>query len=351
MELRRLGRTDLYVSALSLGTMTFGEQHTEREAFQQMDLAFDHGVNLMDTAELYAVPRKAETQGRSEQIVGNWMKARGNRDKIIVATKVVGRSELGWFRDDGSPTRLTAKQIEEAVERSLNVLQIDCIDLYQVHWPDRNVTAFGSNPTVYFAPEPALDETPIEETLDGLERVVKAGKVREIGVSNESPWGVMRYLHVSETQSKPRIVSIQNAYSLANRTFETGLAEIALREDVGLLIYSAMAWGVLSGKYLGGQKPASSRTAIIGDNPRYRKAGMEAAVRAYLALADKHGVDIGQLATSFAASRPFTASVILGASMLDQLRSSLTACEDVPITDELLKDINEIQLIHTNPAP
>jgi aryl-alcohol dehydrogenase-like predicted oxidoreductase len=350
MEQRRLGRTDIFVSSLSLGTMTFGEQNTEAEGHAQLDLAFERGINLFDAAELYPIPPKAETQGRTEEIIGTWMKARGNRDKIVLATKVVGRSENTWFRDGGVTAKLTRAHVEEAVNKNLKRLGTDYIDLYQLHWPDRNVSGFGSNPTIWTDPAPCDDETPIEETLAALGDLVKAGKIRQVGLSNESAWGTMRFLAVAEKMGLPRVVSIQNAYSLVNRTFETALAEIAHREQVGLLAYSALAQGYLTGKYRNGALPAGARKTLFDRLQRYEKPGAEPAINAYLDLAAELGLAPSQLALAFALSRPFMTSVILGATSLAQLEHDLGAL-DVTITAEIEGRINTLFQHHGSPCP
>ncbi|WP_428698601.1 aldo/keto reductase [Stappia sp.] len=350
MEQRRLGRTDIFVSSLSLGTMTFGEQNTEAEGHAQLDLALERGINLFDAAELYPIPPKAETQGRTEEIIGTWMKARGNRDKIVLATKVVGRSENTWFRDGGVTAKLTRAHVEEAVNKNLKRLGTDYIDLYQLHWPDRNVSGFGSNPTIWTDPAPCDDETPIEETLAALGDLVKAGKIRQVGLSNESAWGTMRFLAVAEKMGLPRVVSIQNAYSLVNRTFETALAEIAHREQVGLLAYSALAQGYLTGKYRNGALPAGARKTLFDRLQRYEKPGAEPAINAYLDLAAELGLAPSQLALAFALSRPFMTSVILGATSLAQLEHDLGAL-DVTITAEIEGRINTLFQHHGSPCP
>ena len=350
MDLRRLGRTDVAVSKICLGTMTFGEQNTEAEGHAQLDRAFAAGVNFLDAAELYPIPPRPETQGRTERIIGTWLKARGLRDKVIVATKVVGRSEMTHFRKDGAEGRLTARQINEAVDRSLINLQTDYIDLYQVHWPDRNVSGFGSNPTRWADPEPVADETPIEETLAALTALVKAGKVRHLGLSNESPWGTMSYLRAAEMRGLSRVVSIQNAYNLVNRTFESGLAEVALREDVGLLAYSALGQGYLTGKYRDGALPAGSRKALFNRLQRYEKPGGEAAINAYVDLARDAGLDPSQMAIAFALSRSFVTSVIIGATSMAQLDVALGAA-DLELSADVLARIDELHQLHGNPCP
>jgi aryl-alcohol dehydrogenase-like predicted oxidoreductase len=350
MEQRRLGRTDITVSSLSLGTMTFGEQNTEAEGHAQLDLALDRGINLIDAAELYPIPPKAETQGRTEEIIGTWMKARGTRDKVVLATKIVGRSDNTWFRDGGVKANLSRAHVEEAIDKSLKRLGTDHVDLYQVHWPDRNVSGFGSNPTIWQDPAPLEDEIAIEETLAALADLVKAGKVRHIGLSNESAWGTMRYLAIAEKMGLPRVASIQNAYNFVNRTFETGLAEIAHREQVGLLAYSALGQGYLTGKYRDGALPEGARKTLFNRLQRYEKPGAEAAINAYVDLAAELGVSPSQLAIAFAETRPFTTSVILGATSLSQLEHDIGA-QDLKITEEIETRINEIYQNHGSPCP
>lgn len=350
IEMRKLGRTGLEVSSLCLGTMTWGEQNSEAEGHAQMDMALERGINFFDTAELYAIPPKPETQGRTEEIIGTWFKASGNRDKVILATKIVGRSSNTWFRDGGVEARLTPEHIEEAVNKSLKRLQTDYIDLYQIHWPDRNVSQFGSNPTVWKDVEPAADETPIEETLGKLGELVKAGKIRHVGLSNESAWGTMRYLQAADEMDLPRMASIQNAYSLINRTFEINLAEVALREDAGLLAYSVLGQGYLTGKYRDGVLPAGARKTLFDRLQRYETPGAEAAINAYVDLAVEFGLDPSQMALAFAHSRSFTTSVILGATSLEQLSHDID-CTDVEISDELEQRIDAIHQLHGNPCP
>ncbi|MFV2093532.1 MAG: aldo/keto reductase, partial [Hyphomicrobiales bacterium] len=287
MEQRTFGRANLSVSAICLGTMTYGEQNTQAQAFEQMDLAVDRGVNFFDTAELYPIPPKAETAGRTEKQIGAWLKARGRRDRIILATKAVGRRTNTYFRRAGVIAELTRPQIIEAVEASLKRLQTDYIDLYQLHWPDRTVTQFGANPVI-FSPG-AGPENPIFEALETLDDLIKQGKIRQIGISNESAWGTMHYLHESQVRSLPRIQSIQNAYNLLNRTFETGLAEISMREAVGLLAYSPLGQGYLTGKYENGALPPASRKALFRRLQRYETPGAPAAIDAYLKLARSFG--------------------------------------------------------------
>ncbi|CAH1663076.1 Protein tas [Hyphomicrobiales bacterium] len=351
MDYRRLGRTDLKVSVICLGTMTWGQQNTEAEGHAQMDYAVEQGVNFFDTAELYSIPPKPETQGSTERIIGSWFKARKNRDKVILASKVCGRGGNTWFRDDKSPTRVTRKQIFEAVDKSLARLQTDYIDLYQLHFPERSIQ-WGSNPTRFqrSAYEPAADEIGIAEQLDAFAEVVKAGKIRHLGLSNESAWGTMRFVTDSEARGTPRVQSIQNAYNLLNRTFETALAEVALREHVGLLSYSPLAQGYLTGKYLDGARPAGTRTVLFGRGQRYETAGAEEAVRRYVALARESGLDPAQMALAFVNSRPFLTANIIGATTMEQLRTDIASI-DVRLSPEVEAKIDAIHQLVGNPCP
>jgi len=351
MEHRPLGRTGLKVPVICLGTMTWGQQNTEAEGHEQMDYALDQGVNFFDTAELYSIPPSPETQGSTEKIIGNWFKARKNRDKVILATKVVGRSEMDWFRGDGSKSRLTPAQMRFALERSLRNLQTEYVDLYQLHFPERPI-AWGSNPT-RFDPEiyrPAADESSIAEQLETLQTFVKEGKVRHIGLSNESPWGTMRFLAESEAKGLPRVASIQNAYNLVNRTYETGLAEVSMREDIGLLAYSALGQGYLTGKYLDGARPAGARTTLFNRGQRYEKPGTEDAVRDYLAIAKEAGLDPATFAIAFTLDKPFVTSTIIGATTMEQLKIAIAAGH-VRLPAEVHAKIDAVHQLRGNPAP
>jgi aryl-alcohol dehydrogenase-like predicted oxidoreductase len=350
IQYRKLGRTDLTIPSITLGTMTWGEQNTEAEGHAQLDYALERGINFLDTAELYSIPPKPETQGSTERIIGTWFKARANRDKVILATKVAGRSPNTWFRDDGSPTELNRKQIFEAVDKSLSRLQTDYIDLYQLHFPDRAVSTFGSVPTIFQDTRNTVRENPIPEILDVLDDLVKTGKVRYIGVSNESPWGLMTFLHHAEVRGQARVQSIQNAYSLVNRVFETGLAEISLREDIGMLAYSPLAQGYLTGKYRDGALPERSRKRLFDRLQRYEKPGAETAINAYLDLAAELGIDAAQFAIAFVHTRPFIASTIIGATSIAQLKADIDAA-DIAITPEIEERINAIHQRNSNPCP
>ena len=349
MEYRKLGRTDLSVSALCLGTMTFGQQNNESEGHAQLDYAFSRGVNFLDTAEIYSIPPRPETQGSTERIVGSWLKARGGRDKVIVATKVAGRGEMTWLRENNAPTRLDKKNIAYAIDGSLKRLQTDYIDLYQLHWPDRSVPLFGSDGTVWRQPS-AREEVAVEETLAALDELVKAGKVRHIGLSNETPWGVARFLRGAEAGVGPRVVSIQNAYHFLNRAFEMGLAEFAWRDQVGLLAYSPLAQGYLTGKYQNGARPPGARTTLFERGQRYETAGAAEAIDKYLALAEELGLDPAQFAIAYVTSRPFVTSSIIGATTLAQLEADMGSIE-VKITPEIEARVDALHQLHSNPTP
>jgi aryl-alcohol dehydrogenase-like predicted oxidoreductase len=353
MDYRQLGRTDLKVSAICLGTMTWGQQNTEAEGHAQMDYALAQGINFFDTAELYSIPPTPETQGSTEKIIGTWFRARGSRDKVVLATKAVGRSDaMTWFRADGAAPRITRRHLVEAVDNSLKRLQTDYIDLYQLHFPERAVP-WGSNPTRFTASsyKPFDDEAPIESQLEALQELVSAGKIRHVGLSNESAWGTMRFLMASEIKGLPRVQSIQNAYSLLNRTFEVALAEVQLREQVGLLAYSPLAQGYLTGKYLDGAKPAGARSTLFNRGQRYETPGSEAAIRDYLALAQDIGVDPAALANAFVTSRSFVTSNIIGATSMEQLRVCIEGSQKVAMTPELEARINAIHQLRGNPCP
>ena len=346
MQRRRLGQTSLHVSEICLGTMTFGEQNTQRQAYAQLDRALDAGVNFIDTAEIYPVPPRAQTQGETERQIGNWLAERGCRDQVVLATKVAGASD--WFPYlRGGTARLDRANIELALDASLKRLRTDYIDLYQLHWPDRETNYFGK--LGYEHPE--TDQSlPSLETLEVLDELTKAGKVRHVGVSNETPWGVMRFMELSGQQGLPRMVSIQNPYSLLNRTFEIGLAEIAMRERCGLMAYSPLAFGVLSGKYLNDARPAGARLTLFDRFTRYSNPEVEQATAKYVALARAHGLDPAQMALAWVTSRPFVTACIIGATGLEQLESNLGSV-DLRLSDEVIKGIEAIHTGQPNPGP
>ena len=347
MEYRKLGHTDIKVSSICLGTMTWGQQNTEAEGHEQMDYAVEMGVNFFDTAEMYAVPPMAETQGKTEEIIGTWFEKTGKRKDIILATKVAGRSAMNWLRNDGSGTEHTAPQIFEAVDKSLQRLKTDYIDLYQLHWPDRPLRIFGG----LGHKEMGGEINRIEDVLGALADIQKAGKVRHFGLSNETPWGIMKFLHHNEiNDAMPRMVSVQNAYNLLNRIYELGSSEIFHREGVGLLAYSPLAQGYLTGKYQNGALPKGSRKELFDRLQRYETEGAAQAIDSYLSLAQKYGLDASQLANQFVTTRDFVTSNIIGATTMEQLKLAVTSV-DVPWSEELEKEVNAIHLRAPNICP
>jgi aryl-alcohol dehydrogenase-like predicted oxidoreductase len=348
MHYRKLGKTNLNVSVIGLGTMTWGQQNTEAEAHAQLDHALARGVNLVDTAEMYPVPPRPETQGRTETYIGTWLKKTGRRADIVLATKIVGRQRQahnpGHIRNGA--TRHDAANIALAVDASLRRLQTDVIDLYQLHWPDRTTNTFGRRE--YPWPPDDEESVPIHDTLVALAAQVKAGKIRHVGVSNETPWGLAQFLRLADQLGLPRVVSIQNSYSVINRVFEVGLAEFAHREQVGLLAYSPLAAGVLTGKYLGGARPPGARMTLFERWGHFNRPQVQPAVAAYVELAGRHGFTPAQLALGYVASRPFTTSVLIGATSLAQLDDNLSAA-DVTLGAEVLAGIDQIHAQWPNP--
>ena len=346
MELRSLGRSDIQVTSVCLGTMTWGQQNTEAEAHEQLDYALSRGVNFIDTAEMYPVPGAATTQGRTESYIGTWTAARKNRDKYVLATKVTGRSGMTWCRDGDIPmTRQTPAQIDEAVEKSLKRLQTDYIDLYQLHWPDRAMPAFGFDS--YYDYD-AADMVPLEDILGALSRHVEKGNIRQIGLSNETAWGTMKFLEIAEREGLPRMASNQCVYSLIARRFDYDRAEIAMREDVGLLAYSPLAMGMLTGKYDDGQSPKGSRGDLF---PQFL-AGYKTTEEAYLdcnATAQKLGLTPTQFALKFVESRAFVTSNIIGATTLSQLKENIDA-HDIDWTDDMESEARRLHETYRCPA-
>lgn len=346
MLYRPLGRSQLKVSALCLGSMTWGEQNNQNDAFAQIDRARDAGVNFIDTAEMYPVPPKGETYGSTEQIIGNYFKERGGRDKWIVASKVAGPGNGMTHIRDGQ-TRFNREHITAAVDASLARLQTDYIDLYQLHWPDRRTNYFGH---LGYQHNPDETTTPIEDTLEALDELVRSGKIRHIGLSNETPWGVSRFLHLAESRGWPRIASIQNPYNLLNRSYEIGLAEMSIREQVGLLAYSPLAFGTLTGKYLNGLRPEKGRLTLFSRFSRYTNPEAQSACARYVQLARDHGMDPAQMALAFVTRQPFVTSNIIGATNMDQLNRNLSSI-NMGLTDKVLEGIAEIHRSQPNPAP
>jgi aryl-alcohol dehydrogenase-like predicted oxidoreductase len=345
MQFRSLGRTDISVSAISLGTMTWGEQNTQQEAFEQIRMAKQAGVNFLDTAEMYPVPPRGETYTRTESIIGEYFKKHGDRADWILASKVAGPGRMEHIRD-GNP-RLDRKNVTAALEGSLKRLNTDYLDLYQLHWPDRKTNFFG---VLGYSHDGEDVSTPIEETLEVLDDLVKAGKIRHFGLSNETPWGTQRFLHLAETRGQARAVSIQNPYNLLNRSFEVGLAEMAIREQVGLLAYSPLAFGMLTGKYENGARPAKGRLTLFDRFQRYNNPQAVHATEQYVALARKAGLDPSQMALAYVTSRPFVTSNIIGATDLQQLETNLASI-DLVLSDEVIAGIEAIHTAQPNPAP
>jgi aryl-alcohol dehydrogenase-like predicted oxidoreductase len=345
MKFRRLGNTDIEVSVICLGTMTWGQQNTEAEAHEQLDLALESGVTFIDTAEMYPIPPRAETYSRTETYIGNWLRDRAVRDKVVLATKVIGRAD--WMPHIRGGGRLDRKNIEVAIDASLRRLQTDYVDLYQLHWPDRRTNFFGRLGYVHQGGD---DGTPIEETLTVLGDLVAAGKVRHIGLSNETPWGIMRFLQAAKELNLPRVVSVQNPYNLLNRSFEIGNAEVSHREQVGLLAYSPLGFGVLSGKYLDGARPEGARLTLFENYKRYGSPEAMAATGEYVAIAREAGLDPAQMALAYVHSRPFLTAAIIGATNLEQLRTDIGSI-DLELGPDVIERIDAVHKRHPNPAP
>lgn len=345
MQLRPLGNSTIHVSQICLGSMTWGQQNTAAEAFAQLDMARACGVNFLDTAEMYPVPPRAETYGSTESIIGRYFKARGNRAEWILASKIAGPGNgIDYIRD--GQLKHNRAHLTAALDASLKRLQTDYLDLYQLHWPERRTNYFGQ--LGYRHQE--QDFTPLEEVLEALDELVRAGKIRQVGLSNETPWGTMRFLQLAESRGWPRMVSIQNPYNLLNRTFEVGLAEIAAREQCGLLAYSPLAFGMLSGKYENGARPAGARITEFSRFTRYTNPQAQAACSAYVSLARERGLDPAQMALAFVNAQPFVTSNIIGATNLEQLQRNLDSVA-LQADSELLKAIDDIHRQQPNPAP
>lgn len=340
MQKRKLGWSDVEVPVITLGTMNWGQQNTENDAHEQLDYAVDErGLYFLDTAEVYPIPPGKERQGLTETYIGNWINKRGKRDDLVIATKVAPAADIISSREcDG---RLDRKNIKAAIEGSLQRLQTDYVDLYQVHWPERPANYFGVRG---YSGQESIDATPIEETLEALGELIKDGKVKHIGVSNETPWGVMQYLNLSKEKGLPRIMSIQNQYSLLNRTFEIGLSEMILRENVSLLVYSALSFGVLTGKYLDGAKPKGARFSTTDRNSsRYNPQDphLQSVIRKYVEIAKDNDLDPAQMAIAFARQQAFATSVIIGARTMEQLKTDIDA-HNLTLSNEVLDAIDEV---------
>ena len=346
MKYKKLGGTDLKVSLICLGTMTWGEQNTQKEGFEQMDFALEKGVNFFDTAELYAIPPKAKTYGKTEEIIGNWFKIKKNRKKIILASKIAGPG-LKWIRGGGS--QYSPKSIEEALHNSLKRLQTDYIDLYQLHWPERNTNYFGD--LDYEHDEKEKSWNSFESILNTLKKFIDQGKIRYIGLSNETPWGFSKYLEIAKEKNLPKVVSVQNPYSLVNRTYEVGMSEISIRERAGLLAYSPLAVGYLTGKYRNKKIPKNSRLDLFYENyPRYHNERTYEAVDEYFKISEKYKISLSQLALAFVNSRDFVTSNIIGATTMEQLQENIDSI-NITLNENVMNEINLIHEKIPNPAP
>ena len=354
MQYRKAGNTNLNVSVICLGSMTFGEQNSQSEAFEQMDYAYEKGINFFDTAEIYPIYPKKETCGKTEEIIGNWLKTKKNRDKIISGSKIasnhpegIGATKLAWIRKGGENLCFDKENMIKAVEGSLRRLQTDYIDLYQLHWPERSVGMFGQ---LDFKYDPSDTWTPIEEVLETLNNLVKSGKIRYVGLSNETPWGILNFLKIADKKKLPRMMSVQNCYSLVNRVFDIANSEVSIREQCGLLAYSPLAGGRLSGKYMNGKRPKNCRyTLWPGRFSRHLTKRSELAVAKYVNLAKKYNIPPSTFANAFVINRPFVTSNIIGATSVKHLEENIN-CIDINLTDEMLNEIKDIHLSDPNPC-
>jgi len=349
MKYRKLGTTDLDVSVICLGTMTWGEQNSQKEAFKQMNYSLERGINFFDTAELYAVMPRKETYGKTEEIIGNWFHEKKNRDKVILASKIASKSDgLEWVRKGSKNLGFDKENLNNAIDSSLKRLKTEYIDLYQLHWPERKVPLFG---VLDFEYDPIdVDWNPIEEVLDNLQSLVKAGKIRYVGISNETPWGMMKFLEVAKEKNLPRMMSIQNVYSLVNRVFDIANSEVSIREQCGLLAYSPLAGGRLSGKYLNNKNPKNARYTLWPRRfSRHHTERGEIAIEKYVNLAKKHNIKPSTFANSFVNDRPFVTSNIIGATSMSQLKENIDSI-DISLSAEILDEIQDIHLSNPNPC-
>jgi len=345
MKFKKLGNTNLDVSLICLGTMTWGTQNTEKDAFEQMDYSISQGVNFFDTAEIYSVPPTSDSYGKTEVMIGNWFEKRKNRDKIILASKVAGPG-CDWIRGGGN--NFDEKKIGEAIDGSLKRLKTDYIDLYQLHWPERSTNFFGRRDYSYNNKEGEWNS--FENILDALSKYIKSGKIRYIGMSNETPYGLSRYLEISKNKGAPRMMSVQNPYSLVNRTYEIGMSEISIRQKCGLLVYYPLAAGALSGKYRNGEMPKNSRMALFKGWERHLNPLAMRAYDEYYKLAKDFNLTMVQLAQSFVNSRPFVTSNIIGATTMEQLKENIDSV-NIDFTDEMMERVDKIHNENPNPSP
>ncbi len=345
MNYKKLGNTDLKVSTICLGTMTWGEQNSQEEGFEQMDYALEKGINFFDTAELYAIPAKKETYGKTEEIIGNWFGIKKNRSKIILATKISGPG-LDWIR--GGKNQYSKNNINTAVEESLKRLKTDYIDLYQLHWPERSTNFFGK---LGYEHKDNEEWNNFEEILNSLDNLIREGKIRHVGLSNETAWGLSKFIELSNKKNLPRMMSVQNPYNLLNRTYEIGLAEISIRELSGLLAYSPLAFGFLSGKYRNSKMPGGSRMELFGDYfSRYKTDNASKAIEEYYKIATNYNLDFAQMSIKFCEIQNFMTSVIIGATNMEQLKTNIESV-NVNLTNEILNKINNVHKLITNPCP
>ena len=346
MNYKKLGSTDLDVSTICLGTMTWGEQNSKADGFEQMDYAIDNGVNFWDTAEIYAIPMREETYGETENIIGEWFKKTKKRDKVILATKVSGPTSREYIRGGGCS--YDKKSMSMALEKSLKRMQTDYIDLYQLHWPERNTNFFGKQGYEHNANE--KNWIAFEEILENLKKFVDAGKIRYVGLSNETAWGLAKCLELSKLKDLPKMMAVQNPYNLLNRTYEVGLAEISVREQSGLLAYSPLAFGYLTGKYRNNNMPKGSRIDLFKDFTRYNNENSIKAIEEYYKISQKFNLDFAQMSIKFCEIQPFVTSVIIGATTMQQLKTNVESV-NVNLNNEIINEINEVQKIYPNPCP
>ena len=349
MKFNPLGQSGLQVPEICLGTMTFGEQNSQSEAFEQLKYALDQGLYFWDTAEMYPVPPKPETQGSTEIIIGNWIAQNGNRDQLFLASKIAGPQQGGSSIRDGH-TRFIEQEISSAIDSSLKRLQTDYIDLYQLHWPQRPTNFFGALGYGNQQAIQSIDITPLEETLTALAKEVSKGRIRHIGLSNETPWGTMKFIQLAEKMGLEKIVSVQNPYNLLNRTYEIGMSEIAQHEGIGLLAYSPLAFGYLTGKYRNGARPKDGRITLFSRFTRYSNPESEWATEQYAILAEKHGLSLAELALAFIKQQFFVTSTIIGATNMQQLKENISAFE-IDLSEDILQEIEAIHRQQPNPAP